>query len=301
MDRTEFDERLLSLRETRVRLPELVRNRHAARRRRPIAGHGGRLLLIESDDAARGWLGGPGDHETLVDRGDLLWDLASALARSGVDGIIATSDVLDDLLILEALEDRLAIGTMSAGALAGASTPADSGWTGFDADVLAASHLDGGRMRLVIDPQEAGTTQALAAAGRAMTDLSGHSLLAIVEPSWALRRADGADVDTSVHGMARALGIAAGLGGRSAYTWLVLPALPSVADVLPTTTLPMLIRLSDTAVPDEQDTWVRLLGLAGVRGLVVPAVRLRDAGAGVLERALDVVAEATTGAWASAP
>lgn len=300
MDRNEFDERLLSLRETRVRLPELVRNRHAARRRRSVAGHGGRLLLIESDDAARGWLGDRGDGEALVDRGDLLWDLVGALARSGVDGVIATSDVLDDLLILEALEDRLAIGTMGVGPLAGASSPMDSRLTGFDADVLAASHLDGGRIRLIIDPVDAGTTQALAAAGRAMTELSGHSLLAIVEPSWALRRADGPDVDSTVLGMARALGVAAGLGGRSAYTWLVLPALPSVAEVLPTTTLPVLVRLSDTATPDEQDTWIRLLGCPGVRGLVVPAGRLRDTDAGVLERALDVVAAATEAAWASA-
>ena len=54
MDREVFEQRLRSLRETRARLPELVRNRHASRRRRPVMGHDGRLLLIEADGPAVG-------------------------------------------------------------------------------------------------------------------------------------------------------------------------------------------------------------------------------------------------------
>ena len=69
MDREVFEQRLRSLRETRARLPELVRNRHASRRRRPVTGHDGRLLLIEADGPAAANLAVGDDPTGLADRG----------------------------------------------------------------------------------------------------------------------------------------------------------------------------------------------------------------------------------------
>ena len=40
-------------------------------------------------------------------RTDLLDRLRAALADPGVDGVLATSDILDDLLLLGALEDKV--------------------------------------------------------------------------------------------------------------------------------------------------------------------------------------------------
>ena len=91
VSREEFAERLTSVRESRARLPELVRNRFVSRHRRSVFGHAGRLLLLEVDGPSAG---------ALADRGELLRRLVVALKRPGVDGVIATADVLEDLLLL---------------------------------------------------------------------------------------------------------------------------------------------------------------------------------------------------------
>ena len=59
------------------------------------------------------------DPMAMADRGDLLGRLATALARPGVDGVLGTADILEDLLLMGALEDKVVIGSMNRGGLAG--------------------------------------------------------------------------------------------------------------------------------------------------------------------------------------
>ena len=299
MDVAEFQERLRSLRETRARLPELVRNRHAARRRRSVTGHGGRLLLVEADDPARGRLGSEQDPRALFDRGDLLRRLFEALRTGGLDGIIGTADLLDDLLLLEALEDRIALGAMNSGGVFGSAFEHGGAFTGFDPDVLAGSHLDGGKMRLPIDPLDPGTAQVLESAGHAVTGLAGHGLLALIEAEWVVRGSGGADVDTSADALARAIDVASGLGGRSPYSWLLLPAVDDVEEALAATTLPAMIRIAEVPAPGEADLWPHLLSLSGIRGMVIPALRLHAEGPAIVDRASAMVGDAAEQAWQS--
>ena len=49
----------------------------------------------------------------------LLERLEAALARPGVDGLLASPDILEDLLLLGALEGKVAIGSMNRGGLQG--------------------------------------------------------------------------------------------------------------------------------------------------------------------------------------
>ena len=63
-------------------------------------------------------------------RTDLLDRLRAALADPGVDGVLATSDILDDLLLLGALEDKVVFSSMNRGGLAGAQFELDDRMTG---------------------------------------------------------------------------------------------------------------------------------------------------------------------------
>lgn len=288
----EFAERLSALRETRARLPELVRNRHASRHRRTIAGHTGRLVLIEADEPARADLAAGDDPLALADRGELLARLVTALGIRGIDGVIATADIVDDLVLLDVLDDMLAIGSMNRGGLAGSVFAMDERFTGYDAEAIAASHLDGGKLQLAIDPQDAHTADAIEACGRVVSALSANASMALVQPTWIRHGTAGPEPDRSLDAMVRAVDVAAALGSRSPFTWLALSPVPDLAAVVAATTLPVLL-MADGSVPlEDTATWEQRLAVPGVRGMVLPGAALYPADgdvAAVVERVATLV------------
>src|SRR4051794_27245825 len=90
----------------RVQRPHAVAEA-AARRRRPssLLGAHGRLMMIAADHPARGALRAGPDPLAMAGRADLLDRICTALARPGVNGVLGTPDVLEDLLLLGALDD----------------------------------------------------------------------------------------------------------------------------------------------------------------------------------------------------
>ena len=115
--------------------------------------------------------------------------LVAALARPGVDGVLATPDILEDLLLLGALEGKLVIGSMNRGGLQGASFELDDRFTAFDAATITAHGLEGGKMLIRIDLADPGSAATLEASGRAVTALAAAGKLAMVEPFLTTRRA----------------------------------------------------------------------------------------------------------------
>lgn len=290
MEREVFDQRLSSLRETRARLPELVRNRHASRHRRQVTGRDGRLLLIEADGPASAELAVGGDPQGLADRGELLFRLVAALEHPRVDGIIASADVIDDLLLLEVLEDRLAVGSMNHGGLAGSVFALEGRFSGYDADSVILSHLDGGKMDLRIDPLDVVTAGVIEACGHAVTGLAGGGVLALVAPSWCHRVGAGLEADLSPDSLIRAVDVTSGLGGRSQFTWLLVPAIDELDPVMAATTLPALLVVGEEGVDDRR--LPELLSVPGIRGMVVPGAMLYPPSGdliAVIDRAVELV------------
>ena len=259
------------LTEIRARRPEAIDDAWAGRERRPLLGVDGRLLIIAADHPARGALGVRGSAMAMASRTDLLLRLRTALDRPGVDGVLATPDILEDLLLMGALEGRLAFGSMNRGGLQGASFELDDRFTAYGASDLAARGLDGGKMLTRIDLNDAGTAATLESSARAVTELAQHRLTALIEPFWSTRR-DGRVVNLlDPDSVIRSIHIATGLGATSAYTWLKLPVVDDLARVMDATTLPTLLLGGDpTGSPQETyASWGRALTLPSVRGLVV--------------------------------
>lgn len=282
---------LARVRELRARDPQAIARAAQARRRRPLLRDGGRMLLIAADHPARGALGVGGAPTAMADRQELLDRLVLALSRPGVDGVLGTADVLEDLLLLGALEDKVVIGSMNRGGLAGASFELDDRFTGYDADSIARSGFDGGKMLCRIDLADAATVSTLEGCARAVTALAGRELLAMVEP-FVSRRVDGRlGNDLSTEAVVTSVAIAAGLGATSAYSWLKVPVVPDMAAVLAATTLPTVLLGGDPdGAPQETYTeWEKALALPGVRGLVVGRTMLypRD---GDVAGAVDIAA-----------
>ena len=259
------------LRETRAHRPEAVAEAAAARRRRPLLAARGQLMLVAADHPARGALGVRGSAMAMADRYDLLERLVVALGRPGVDGVLGTADILEDLLLLGALDGKVVVASMNRGGLAGARFELDDRFTAYDADAVAAAGFEGGKMLCRIDLADPGTAATLESCARAVTALAGHGLMAMVEP-FLSRRVDGkVHNDLSTEAVVRSVAIASGLGATSAYTWLKLPVVPDMGTVMAATTLPTLLLGGDPdAAPEETYAeWEKALALPGVRGLVV--------------------------------
>jgi DhnA family fructose-bisphosphate aldolase class Ia len=263
--------RFAELRELRARYPELISARAAGRKRRPLLRDDGRLMIVAADHPARGALGVRGVPGAMADRYDLLARLLTALSRPGVDGLLASADIVEDLLLLGALDDKIVIGSMNRGGLSGSSFELDDRFTGYDAATISSMGLDGGKMLTRIDPADPGTVRTLESAGRAVTELSSRQLMAMIEP-FICRWIDGRVVnDLSTQAVIRSVAIASGLGATSGYTWLKLPVLDNMAEVMAATTLPVLLLGGDPDGPAEQAyaRWQAALALPGVRGFVI--------------------------------
>ncbi|NUR86376.1 MAG: deoxyribose-phosphate aldolase [Nonomuraea sp.] len=285
---------------TRIRAtnPGEIAAAAARRQRRELPGEGERLLIIAADHPARGALAVRDRPLAMASRPELLRRLQVALARPGVDGILASPDVLEDLLLLGALEGKLAFGSMNRGGLRGSVFELDDRFTGFDAASIDAMRLDGGKMLCRIDPEDHATVSTLESCAHAVTDLAKRRLMAMVEPFWSLRGADGSVVnDLSTESVIRAISVAQALGVTSAYTWLKIPAVAEMERVMAATTLPALLLGGDP--PDVETayaSWGRALRLPGVRGLVVGRALLYppdDDVATVVDAAATLVREVT--------
>ncbi|GAA4115434.1 aldolase [Knoellia locipacati] len=258
---------------TRIRAtePGRIARLWAERRRRPLVADDGRMLLVAADHPARGALGVRGNPTAMASRSDLLDRLVTALRRPGVDGVLGTPDVLDDLLLLGALDDKVAIGSMNRGGLQGAAFELDDRFTAYTAAELAARGIDGGKMLTRICLSDPGSLATIEASAHAVTDLATHGLMAMVEPFLSVvedgRVRNLLDPDSTIASIA----VASGLGASSAHTWLKLPVVDDLERVMDATTLPTLL-LGGDPQGDAQDTyaaWSDALRLPSVSGLVV--------------------------------
>jgi hypothetical protein len=259
--------------------PAAIAHAYATRRRRPLLRPGQHtLFLVAADHPARGALAVGGDPTAMANRRSLLERLLTALENPDVDGVLASPDVVEELLLLDALHDKVVIGSMNRGGLAGATWEIDDRFTGYDAESIARLRLDGGKLLLRLVDDDPGTIPTLEASAKAVTALAANGLMAMVEPL-PYRRvppADGASGPGRLEllkdpaSLARAITVASALGTTSAYTWLKLPA-PASPEPLDATTLPVLVLGGVPSKDPAQDlaSWGKALRHPVVRGLVV--------------------------------
>ncbi|WP_407107788.1 aldolase [Rhodococcus aetherivorans] len=256
--------------ELRAEDPGAIERAWAARATRPATRGDGRLMIVAADHPARGALA-VGDRPTAMNsRTDLLDRLRTALADPGVDCVLATSDILDDLVLLGALEDKVVFSSMNRGGLAGATFEFDDRMTGATAASTARYRMNGAKMLCRVALDDPGTLSMMTECARAVDELADHGLIAMLEP-FLSRRVDGkVRNDLSPDAVIKSIHILQGIGSTSAYTWMKLPVVDEMERVMDATTLPTLLLGGDPSDPDAAfAAWEKALGLPSVRGLVV--------------------------------
>ncbi|MFZ9016972.1 MAG: Cgl0159 family (beta/alpha)8-fold protein, partial [Ilumatobacteraceae bacterium] len=163
------DQRWADLIAVRAEQPGLALERLRNRRRRPLLTDG-RLFIVAADHSARGALAVPGEPFAIADRRRTLDALLVALSNDAVDGVLASADIMEELALLGALDDKLAFGTMNRGGLLGAQWELDDRMTAYSASTIAAHGLDGGKVLLRLADDDSGTAPTLEACARAVDE-----------------------------------------------------------------------------------------------------------------------------------
>ncbi|NMO02440.1 deoxyribose-phosphate aldolase [Gordonia sp. TBRC 11910] len=265
-------EAFAKLRAARQGSPTDIATALATRTRRPLVRDDGRLMIVAADHPARGALGVGSDPMAMADRYDLLQRLATAIARPGVDGVLGTPDIIDDLALLGLLDDKIVVASMNRGGLRGSIFELDDRYTAYDAPAMTRDGLDFAKVLVRVDLDDAGTAATLEATAKAVDACAAAQVPIMLEPFMSSRNELGRVVnDLSADAVINSISIAAGLGATSSYTWMKLPVVDDMERVMASTTLPTLLLGGDPTGDPETvyASWKSALALPGVHGLVV--------------------------------
>jgi len=267
----------------RVDRPELIFEEAARRRKRSRLTTDGKLVILATDHPGRRVTGIPGDPLGMADRRAYLSRALRVLMTPGCDGIMGTSDFMEDLLILSALlrdsgapellDDKVLIGCMNRGGHAGAAGEIDDRFTSFTASQLAAMRFEGGKLMYRLDPADLLSIKAIEDCALAMNDLFRHGLYSFLEPMSVRRKSDGSyETVKTVETLARDAGAAAAMGESSARTFLKLSYTDGYEMVAKSTTLPILMLGGpprESPQPTLEDFAKGMRAAANVRGVMV--------------------------------
>ena len=267
-----FDrKRYLELIEARINNPASLQKALMNRARRSVAGKDGKLMLLAADHTARGIIAAGNNPTAIADRFILLDKLIRGLAVAGVDGVMASADILEELAWLGALEEKVAIGTMNRGGIIGATWELDDRLTAYDAEHIKSMGLDGGKTLLRIDETDPGVARTIEMVAQVTTQLADLELVSMIEPLPYTKNSDGrAVLDPSEEKLIKVVSIASALGSSSAFTWLKIPAPANPERVAAATSCPILLLGGDPGSNWEEvfAKWEKALTVPNIRGLV---------------------------------
>ena len=267
-----FDrKRYLELIEARINNPASLQKALKNRARRSVAGNDGKLMLLAADHTARGIIAAGNNPTAIADRFVLLDKLIRGLAIAGVDGVMASADILEELAWLGALEEKVAIGTMNRGGIIGATWELDDRLTAYDAEHIKSMGLDGGKTLLRIDETDPGVARTIEMVAQVTTQLADLELVSMIEPLPYMKNSDGrAVLDPSEEKLIKVVSIASALGSSSAFTWLKIPAPANPERVAAATSCPILLLGGDPGSNWEEvfAKWEKALTVPNIRGLV---------------------------------
>lgn len=252
------DDILHEITELRVRQPQEIRRHALLRRRRESLAPDGRLVVLAADHPARLVTSAHGDQLAMANRQEYLGRIVRVLQSGFVDGLMATPDVIEeviaaDLLMARAtgdpsacehchlLDDKLLIGCMNRGGLAGTSFEMWDSMTAYDATGLRDMNLDAAKLMFRLDPDSRDSGETILWCSQAINSCLEEGFAVFLEPLPVREREGKFVVEKDPAALARICGVASALGRSSLQTWLKLPVCPDYETVARATTCPILM------------------------------------------------------------
>jgi hypothetical protein len=273
---------LARLTETRIADPDCALRASAVRKRRNRLAPGRRLNLLAADHPARAVTRVGDDPLAMADRGDYLARIVRVLAARRVDGVMATMDILEDLLAIDGflreaggeplLDGKLLIASLNRGGLLGSCWELDDPVTGPSPATCVAWALDGAKLLVRVSRDEPASLKTLLDCARAITEANALRLPVFLEPLPVVKNEKGYSVVKTREALASLVGVASALGDSSRYLWLKLPYCDGYDSVARATTLPILLLGGESAgspAPFLKQLDSALQAGANVRGALV--------------------------------
>jgi len=245
------------LTDIRVTDPDRTFEIAKARKRRAKLTTDGKLNILAADHPGRRVTSVGDDPLAMADRQDYLARIVRVLMSKTVDGVMATMDILEDLLVIDdltrepghsgLLENKLMIASLNRGGLAGSSWEMDDPMTGSTPSTCASWNLDGAKILMRMCDAEPGSLKTMLASARAINESNALGLPTFLEPLPVAKSEKGYKVIKTSEALAKIVGVASSLGDSSRYLWLKLPYCENYDVVARATTLPILLLGGESA------------------------------------------------------
>lgn len=268
--------------ELRVCDPEFAYRAAKKRVRRERIALDGKLNIIAADHPARFVTKVGDDPLGMADRREYLARMLRVLQSDRVDGVMASMDILEDLLAVDGLlreagaktllDGRVMIGSLNRGGLAGAVWELDDPMTGVTPAECAEWRLDGAKTLLRVAENEPASLKTMMYCAQAINECNALKLPMFLEPLPVKKTDKGYPVVKEAGAVARLAGVSSALGDSSRYMWLKLPYCENFEIVARSTTLPIVL-LGGESVGDPRPFLAQLGAAmkagANVRGAMV--------------------------------
>ncbi len=243
------------LTDLRIKNPEIIMETLKARKRRKSLTEDGYLVILAADHPARR-VTSVGDSPTAMgDRLEYLGRIVRTLSLGYVDGVMATPDIIDELAMIEYLykksgrkgfmDNKVIIGSMNRSGLSGIEYEMDDMITAYWPEDLIKNNLDAGKLlfRLETGHYSRWSIRTLQACAEAVRQCNEKGLPVFLEPLPVNRPDENSPYQTILDAdeLIKIVGIASGIGGSTAKTWIKIPYVDGFERVARSTTLPILI------------------------------------------------------------
>lgn len=245
------------LNELRIKNSGVIQEIAENRQRRTELTTDGKLVIIAADHPAR-FVTKVGDDPVLMgDREQYIGRIVRALIAPGVDGVMTTPDIMDDLFLIEHLlkeagadsiiDNKVLIGCTNRGGIAGSTHEMDDRITAYTIKDIKEQNLDGAKMMFRLDLKtnmarfSQSTLEAVANMVRQCVheDIPAFVEALVVEATG--NPPQGYKVLMNTEDMIKVIGVASALGGSTKGLWLKAPVVPNYELVARATSCPILM------------------------------------------------------------
>jgi hypothetical protein len=237
--------------DARVSDPGIIEKSARRRKRREKLAPDGRLAILASDHPARRVTKSGSDPVMMGNRHGYLGRILRVVTSPEFDGVMGTTDIIEDLLIVDELfvehggasflDGKVLVGCMNRGGLSGAEFEMDDRFTSFTSDSISNLRLDGAKMMFRLDLKDTRSLDTIQACSEAITRLNRHSIPVFLEAFSVERTADGYKTLKTPDELIKTVGVATALGDSSRGIWLKVPYCEGFEQVAKATSCPILM------------------------------------------------------------
>lgn len=235
--------------EVRVGSPEIILRTAAARKKRKKLTRDGKLTILAADHPGRMVTRSGDDPIGMCDRQEYLGRVLRVVTHPDLDGIMATTDVIEDLFIVDHLvrqgggpfflDEKVMLGSMNRGGLSGTVFEMDDTFTSFSVESIRLLRLDAAKTMFRLEATSGDSAKTMLYNADIISELNRYEIPCFLEILCV--SSEGYKVQKSLAEMVKAIGVASAMGDSSRNLWLKIPFCENYPRVVRATTLPLLM------------------------------------------------------------